>query len=346
MNLFQILCVFSVLLYSHATVKRQSSNNYYTSTPSYGNQYGNSQYGNSQYGNTPYGNNQYGNSQFGGQYGNSQYNPQYGMMYDTGSQGIDAIILTFALPKLMGQLNTNDMMSLNRTIASLQGANGNQIVPIITQWANQLNPTTKQQVQGWLQDQMSATQMAQQKGTQLVNQNNISANVRNAWQQLQRLVTSMTVTSSQFSSQLNQIYNSLSSTDKRQFEQIFQQVYGYSLTQYFVPVVNTQALQNLYQQNMGNGVFRDLSYGNNQYGYNSNSLGYNNQMMYNNQNPNQYNQGYGYNSNSGYPYSFGNNVYGTQYSATGYAAPYTFNAAYGRRPPYRVPPMAPAMPVP
>lgn len=167
----------------------------------------------------------------------------------------------------------------------------------------------------------------------------------------------MTVTSYQFSTQLNQIYNALSTSDKRQFEQIFQQVYGYSFTQYFVPTVNNQALQNLYQQYMGNGVYRDPSYGNTQYGYNSNTgyntntgynsnTGYNNNQMMYNQNQAQYNQGYGYNNNAGYPYNSGTSAYGTQYSATGYAAPYTFNSAYGRRSAYRVPPMAPAMAVP
>ncbi|KAE9548557.1 hypothetical protein FO519_008230 [Halicephalobus sp. NKZ332] len=364
MNFLQILCVFSVFLYSGAVVKRQSSNYYASSNPTASNQYS-SQYGmNGQYGNQNGMNSQY-SSQYGmnGQYGNQngmngQYSSQYGMNGQYGNQngmngqyssqngmngqyGIDAIILTFSLPKLMGQLNPSDMASLNQTIARLQGASGNQIVPVVEQWVSQLNPTTQQQVQSWLQSQMAATQTAQQKGTQLINQNNVSTNVRNAWQQLQQLVMSMTVTSSQFGNQLNQIYNSLSSSDQSQFNQIFQQVYGYSFTQYFVPALNNQALQSLYQQYMGNGGYQSLSaYENGQSGYNSN-MGYN--SPYGNSNQMMYNQG----SNVGYPYSAGANpAYGTQYSATGYAAPYTFNSAYGRRSAYKPPPMAPMMATP
>uniref|UniRef100_A0AC34RBZ5 Distal-less n=1 Tax=Panagrolaimus sp. JU765 TaxID=591449 RepID=A0AC34RBZ5_9BILA len=66
--------------------------------------------------------------------------------------------------------------------------------------------------------------------------------------------------------------------------------------------------------------------------------------------PNQPQFGYNQN-NAGYPYQgnqggYTNMAYGTQYSATGNAAPYTFNSAYDKRAPYRRPPMAPSMATP
>lgn len=197
------------------------------------------------------------------------------------------------------------------------------------------------------------SQSVQQRGYQLINQQSISSNVRSAWQRLQQLVQSMTVDSTQFSNQLNQIYGSLSDSDKRQFEQIFQQLYGYNFTQYFYPRLNTQAFQQLYQQYMGNSMMNLYQRPNTNQGYNSN-MPYGQNNMYGNQNQQQYgqNNGFGYNqNNAGYPNQqnqggYTSMAYGTQYSATGYAAPYTFNSAYGKRAPYRVPPMAPMMPTP